>query len=357
MASFIPTNIGGNALNSGVDITIYTEKILKQTETRLINPLNKNIQRALHNFENIMEDDYLNEKNDTADNLKVKKYAKDDLDVVNRISLIDELKKVNIVNNKKINGNKKLLGDFTDSLNKLNVKISNLYIPQIEQNLRKMYLSIRNKTKPKFWISSTFPYGLGNKQYIEYWYYRNLSDESVALKVNGFPMLLIDKGNYIGLYFNRLASISSETSFTNIFTLIILSRREGKKGRFITGSKGNKVFVYKDNFDNVIYFNDNVSKGTDINDPLYDYPLKLNIIQCDGKYINNIRELGRIQEIIPLNNKTVTLDNLVIGQPKILSNHAMEGYIYECLCYDYLLTHEQLQDILNVFKLHFKFNI
>jgi hypothetical protein len=226
MSNYIPTDVFGNTL-SNVDFSDYIDSL----DTK-----------------------YVNEKDDTIENLKVVKEPKDDLDVVNKIYLNTKFKvisntvsdldqslrkftsdEITTVNNK----NKLLEKNIKDELQKVNLKVQNIYIHELEKNKCKEYRDILNKFKPVFWISAMLPYGFEYSPK-EFWMFQDLTGSTTD--IIGHPYLKSDKNHNTGIYFDGESRIISKYEFKDIFSLFILCRKNTKKsGRLITGKWGNNV--------------------------------------------------------------------------------------------------------------------
>jgi uncharacterized alkaline shock family protein YloU len=328
MSAYIPTNLFGNPLDNNISFSDYIESL---------------------------DSKYVNEKDDIIENLKIKQEAKDELDVVNKVYLKTQINDLDNKINNKINDLEK---SIKLDLDKVNLKVQNIYIREVEKNKRNDYKKFLDNYKPKFWISAMFPYGLQNKNQKEFWMYQDLTGNPVLIVEH--PMLKVDENHNVGFYFDGESRIVSNYYFKENFSFIILCRKDkNKPGRLITRKWGNNVIGFWGNATDFIWLNKQIIETHNINNNLEDNTLKLYSVVSDADntilHFSDHRVNKKILEFNYKNKNVLPINftNIVLGKPISMAKEIGQGFIYECICFDYVIKQKALDEIFIVFEKYY----
>ena len=232
-----------------------------------------------------------------------------------------------------------------------NVGVINMFV--LEKEKRKVYHSILDKYKPKFWLSAMFPYGFENSHTSDKWNFKDLSGNGLIIKHT--PELKMDNEHHIGIYFDSTVRIKSHFAFSNSFTFVILCRKDKGSlgsstptGRLITGMWGNMAIGYWSTHSDVVHLNEFISFGQ-VNEKseLYFFIVRSDIKNKYVYFHNVFENITKGQKVESLTK----FNQVVLGRPITFSKESLSGYIYECICFDYFI--ENLDEIKNFIKKYY----
>ena len=207
------------------------------------------------------------------------------------------------------------------------------YIDRIvlrETRRRLDYKHILDTLQPKFWVSSTFPFGL--------------NDEATTLKEltgNGMKVTNIVNSD---LKFSFTSRIQSTVTFGNKFTFIIKARKMSKRasGCLFAADRGYKCFGWMGAYIKSLYMDSEVY-GITRNKTMDDLKVHTYMLVAN----NDLKAFYDEKNIVETTKIGAdTLGKIVLGKPIFASVFQ----VYECIGFDKVLTESELFDLYD--KIH-----